>query len=324
MSNDNQTVQENETLTAVDQAKQELEIQAATRPSDYMNPVVWKQMDAMSRVFIQSRAMPSYISNAAQLMVVLQTGLEMDMKPMESINSLYIVNGTVNVWGKAITKRFREHGYKISYEHGDDTCKATVTRGKDSFSYEYTFAEAEQSGIIKTRSGDLKPGWLPGINRKLKLAYGALNVISRLYTPEVLGSAEGIAEVAQDYTEQIEETRKVETAQEATIVQGGKSSSLSDFMKQRKAAKTEQNVTETAQESTESDEKQPESDESEQKPEAPEYTLGKEWQKKKREYFATLKEMKIDHKDVKEMEGFSSLNDLDLDALTDLVKRLKS
>lgn len=316
---------ENETLTAVDQAKEQLEIAAATRPSDYMNPVVWKQMDAMSRVFIQSRAMPSYINNAAQLMVVLQTGLEMDMKPMEAINSLYIVNGTVNVWGKATTRRFREHGYVISYDHDTvDQCTATVKRGKESYSYTYTFKEAQESGITTDRSNNLKPGWKPGINRKLKLSYGALSVIAKLYVPEVLGSAEGIAEVAQDQAEQIQEARKAEAVEDATIIQGGNSSSLSDFMKNRKAAKTVQKETETDQNEPETDKKQPKKDKSEPKAEKPDHTAGPQWQKKKKEYFATIKEMNIAHDDVKEMEEFKSLNDLDLDKLTDLVKRLKS
>lgn len=322
MSNDNQT-QKNETLTAIDQAKQELEIVAATNATNYMNPVIWKQMDAMSRVFIQSGAMPAHLKNAAQVMVVLQAGQEIGLKPMESLNSIYIVKGSVNLWGRAVTKRYREHGYKIEYAHGENDCTATVTRGKESYSYTYTFDEAEQSGYTKDYNGNLKPGWLPGLNRKLKLSYGALNVIAKLYTPEVLGSAEGIAEVIEDA--QITEAEEPKTqAAEAKIVKGGESSSLSDFMKQRKAAKTEQKPTETEQESTETEQKPTKKDEKPTPKAEPAEEKSPEWKKLQRVYFATIKEMNIDHDDVKEMEGFESLNDLNLDKLKDLVGRLKS
>jgi hypothetical protein len=62
-----------------------------------------------------------------------------------------------------------------------------------------TLKMAQDSGYTGTNDGGSKVGWKPGINRKLKLRYGALSIIIKSYIPEILGPASDIAEVAEDY-----------------------------------------------------------------------------------------------------------------------------
>lgn len=176
-----------------------------TEKTDLVNPIVWKQMKGMAKTMIESRAMPAHIQNEAQAIVVMQMGYEMGMKPMQAINSLYIVNGQVTVWGKAIAAQFIKHGYRLSFK--DEPNKTTVTathRNGFEATETFTFEEAEKSGYTKSSKG-LKFGWREGANRNLKLRYNALNKLAKTQCPEVLGTAVGITEVYQDTANDFEE-----------------------------------------------------------------------------------------------------------------------
>lgn len=200
-----------ERLAAVDQKNASIETYRAAMQvqTTFMNPQVWTQIRAMGKVFYESKALPVNIKNEPQLIMVLQAGFEMGMTPVESLHSLYIVNGSINVYGKAVTRRLREHGWRVRYtDENDDSCTATVTRGREEYTETYAYQMAEKSGYTKSNSGDYKVGWLPGINRKLKLRYGALSVIIKSYIPDVLGAANDIKEVIEDVTLPKEEEKK--------------------------------------------------------------------------------------------------------------------
>lgn len=190
---------EKETLLRQKNANLEVYEQAMAVQTQFMNPNVWTQIRAMGKVFFESKAIPSSIQNEAQLVMVLQAGFEAGMTPIESLHSLYIVNGSINVWGKAVTKRLRDHGWKIVYSNESDTaCTATVSKGEESYTETYEYVMAEKSGYTKTNAGGEKIGWKLGINRKLKLRYGVLSLIIKSYIPEVLGNFNDIKEVAED------------------------------------------------------------------------------------------------------------------------------
>lgn len=172
---------------------------AKSQKTDVFNPVVWNQFNGMAKTMIESNAMPDHIKTPAQAMVVMQAGYEMGMKPMESINSLYIVSGVTTIWGKAITQQFRKHGYKLNFK--DEENKTTVTaihKNGDTYTETFTFDEAEKSGYTKSNYGKLKFGWKEGANRNIKLRYNAMNKLAKTQCAEVLGTTSGIAEVYQD------------------------------------------------------------------------------------------------------------------------------
>jgi hypothetical protein len=161
----------------------------------FMNPSVWTQIRTMGKVFFESKAIPSSIVNEAQLIMVLQAGFEMGMTPVESLQSLYIVKGSINIYGKAVTKRLRIHGWRIEYkDESDSSCTAIVRRDDEEYTETYTYEMARKSGYV----GEGKVGWKEGINRRLKLRYGALSILIKSYIPDVLGSAEDIKEVIED------------------------------------------------------------------------------------------------------------------------------
>lgn len=171
-----------------------------TSATSFLDPNVYIQLKGLAADFIKSKAIPSVWNTSEQVLVGLLTGAEMGMKPMEAMNSLYPVNGAINVWGKATTRRLKEHGWTIKYtDETQDTCTATVTKGDETYEETYTFEEAKLSGYTSDNYGKLKIGWREGMNRKKKLRYGVLSLIISTEIPEVLGSAMGIVEVSQDY-----------------------------------------------------------------------------------------------------------------------------
>lgn len=191
-----------------------------TQATNFLDPNLYVQLKALAQDFIKSRAIPSVWQSAEQVLVGLQTGAEMGMKPMEAMNSLYPVNGAINVWGKATTRRLKEHGWTINYsDESQDACTATVTKGDETYTETYTFKEAEESGYTKDNRGSLKIGWRAGMNRRKKLRYGVLSLIISTYIPEVLGSAMGIVEMSEDV--EIEKPKQVtNTATDVKAIAG--------------------------------------------------------------------------------------------------------
>lgn len=173
-----------------------------TKETSLMNPEVYVQMKILANDFISSKAIPQCWQSAAQVLVGLQTGLEMGMTPMESMNSLYVVNGAVNIWGKATTKRLRIHGYKIKYTNETpEQVTASLTKGDEKYTFTFKYADAVASGYTIDQHGKEKVGWRPGQNRLLKLRYGALSALLKTEVPEVLGPINGIAEIENDLSE---------------------------------------------------------------------------------------------------------------------------
>lgn len=186
-----------------DNSKFDTQLAKSTKTSIF-DPAVWEQMKGMASVFIQSKALPSYINNAAQVMLLFSHGRDMGMSPTQALSSLYIVNGTVTIWGRAVIARLTQNGYRVKYKDGDCLsddawCEATVINPNgETYIEKYTFKEAKNSISIMFSNGKLKVGWLPGQNRKLKLRYGAVNIILKTYLPHLLYGCNGIAEIDGD------------------------------------------------------------------------------------------------------------------------------
>ena len=322
-----------------------LQNEAKLQATDYMNPTIWKQMSSMADTFVKSNAIPSYLKNTAQVMVVLQTGHEMGLKPMEAINDLYIVKGSVNLWGKGLVKAFRRHGYEIEFPQETDTAVEVNVKqdGRIVAMETYRYEDAVESGYTTNNDGSEKFGWKKGLNRRLKLRYGALALVAKTRLPEVLGSIDGVAELTIDSSHD-EKQVGADNQEESVEV---KPSSIKNFINRSKNVVEKQPVQEAeVVKMPEEEKKEIVEAKEEATPPKPKKKvvktvedavkaakeLGKKakpdtkdpnWQKAKRAYFATLKEQKLEHSDVKEIQGFNSLNDLTTDEIKELTKKLK-
>ena len=163
----------------------------------------WETMMKMSTEMVKSGAFPES-DNMYTIAVKMQAGYEMGMKPMEAIKSFYVVKGVLSIFGSAVQRRLREHGWIIQYTDEPNKCTAIISKGNESYTDTLTFDDAEKSKWTTTFNGSLKPGWYEGANRKLKLRYGVASLLIKTYVPEVLGSAVDIKEIAEDVIPTIE------------------------------------------------------------------------------------------------------------------------
>ncbi len=194
-----------------DEDKRELNLAVLTENTAVMNPTEYAQMKKLAQDFYNSRALSDAFDNVEQVIMALAAGREMGMGFGESINNLYFVGGRLNVYGKGTPAALRRQGWRFRFsEETGDSCTATVWRGQgvkepvdldEQYTDTFTFKDAEGSNFTTNSYGKLKPGWLPGANRKRKLRYGVLSLIIHTYVPEVLGPVAGIAEYSQDYIE---------------------------------------------------------------------------------------------------------------------------
>jgi len=140
----------------------------------------WKRIMDISGHLAESKALPSFIQNPAQLTMVLLAGKEAGMGPVEALNSYYIVNGKVVIYGQATLTQLKRAGFKVKW--GDcDPRKATVTiispDGCEN-TETYTMEEAVDTG----QTG--KAVWKQ--HPKSMLRWKALGANIRFFCPEVL------------------------------------------------------------------------------------------------------------------------------------------
>ncbi len=148
------------------------------------------QLLALANSLCKSEALPTTFKNPANVLVALQTGYEMGLMPMQSLNSLYIINGKVNIYGSTQTFLLKKHGWKIATENWTDkSCTVRVHKGEEK--YEYTTAITDLTATSKAKS------FAP----KEKLYYHCISRIIRSYLPEVLGGNHLMTEYDQDLIE---------------------------------------------------------------------------------------------------------------------------
>lgn len=133
-------------------------------------------LTAVANQLCKSEALPACYKNAANVLVALQTGREMGLQPMQSLNSLYIVNGKIQIWGSSQVQLLKAHGWKLKIkEHTNEVCTINIFKDDESFEYTTTFAELP--------SGSKAKAFAP----KEKLYYHTISRLVRFYCPEVLG-----------------------------------------------------------------------------------------------------------------------------------------
>ncbi len=170
---------------------------STSKATEVFDPVNWAQFKEMAKTFIDSGALPEG-TNAEKLIIKMQAGFEMGMKPFEAIKGLYIVNGMIAIGGRDLIKQLRKHGWVVSYtDESNESVTATVSKGDENYTDTFTFEQAKKSGWT-TAKGSLKPGWKEGANRDLKMRYAVVSKIVKSYLPEVMGTAVDIMEVAED------------------------------------------------------------------------------------------------------------------------------
>ena len=151
--------------------------------SDRLNLMV-----LMAREFSKSGAFGGDCKTPEAILVKMQAGIEMGMAPMEAMNSLYIINGHVTIYGMAMAKRIREAGWKIEYlNETPEACTVKVTKEVEVYEYTSTIQELNK---LNSKAVKFAP--------KEKLRWHALGRILRFNIPEVMGSISYLKEEMED------------------------------------------------------------------------------------------------------------------------------
>lgn len=193
-------------------------ISKANTQVGFIDPIAFAQMKIVAQEFVKDGAVSPDVKNASQMLMKLQAGSEMGMGITESLNSLYIVNGKITIFGQAVIGRIKKGGWSVAYQEGADNgvadkewCKAIVYRGgKPKYDEDFNFAGFDEQpdeiythtmlfSDAKASDGANGPGWKLGRNRALKLRYGAVSAILKTYLPELLGGTSDVKEAAEDY-----------------------------------------------------------------------------------------------------------------------------
>lgn len=180
------------------------------------------QMIKMATEFHKANCFGKDVQNMQQALVKMQAGFEMGMPPIEAMNSLYIVNGHITIWGAAMTKRLRMRGWKIQYEDKDKECTVTITKGDESYSF-------------TAREKDVKKAGAYAFAPVEKLRWHALSRLIRFSVPEVLDA--GVAYLQEEAEDMVDFS---------TPIQASESVSVEDYEKQIEEAKTPEKLKEIA------------------------------------------------------------------------------
>lgn len=159
---------------------------------EFLPQVVWQQIEEVSARLIKSQALPSTIANASQLTMVLMAGYEAGMKPMESLNAYYIVNGRLTIYGDAVIRQLKRADYKVKWGEVNDK-SATVTiisKDGEEQTETYTMEDAKAAGVLN------KVPWKN--HPKDMMRWKAIARAVRFFCPEVLGGVQYFKEEAED------------------------------------------------------------------------------------------------------------------------------
>lgn len=180
-------------------------IEAHTESFKFMNKERWQLIELMAKSFLQARALPQSLDNAPKVAMVLQAGFESGLKPIQSINSFYFVNGKLAMYGDVAIQQVIKAGHTVKWGvYTDDDgveqkmpctekqASVTIIRGdnQETMSAHLTLVEAKANGVYK----DTAP-WRSYTGNMLK--YRVFSRVSHFLTPDALNGI-AIGDVKDD------------------------------------------------------------------------------------------------------------------------------
>ena len=168
----------------------------------------WNQIMSISEKLSESKALPTFIQNPAQLTMILLAGKESGMGVIESLNSYYLVNGKITIFGQATLIQLKRAGFRVKWGDCDDKKAVVTIIAPDGTENTETYSMSE---AIKTGQTN-KDVWAK--HPKPMLRWKALAANVRFFCPEVLyghyirEDLEGVAENPEAIEEEIKKTNQ--------------------------------------------------------------------------------------------------------------------
>ncbi len=92
-----------------------------------------------------------YKGKPGNVLIAMQYGLEIGLKPMQAIQNIAIINGRPAIWGDAMIGLVQSHPLceYINEEYKNDVAYCTVKRqGEDEYTYEFSKQDAKSAGLL--------------------------------------------------------------------------------------------------------------------------------------------------------------------------------
>lgn len=137
-----------------------------------------------------------YQNNPGNILVAIQWGMEIGLQPLQSMQSIAVINGRPSIWGDAMLALVRSSGLLESINEDVTDSKAVCTikrRGEQEVVREFSMQDAKQAGL----TGKQGP-WAQYPKRMLQMRARAFAL--RDVFPDVLRGVH-VAEEAQDLSE---------------------------------------------------------------------------------------------------------------------------
>lgn len=104
-----------------------------------------------AKIIASSDMVPKdYINKPGNVLVAVQTGAELGLKPMQSLQGISVINGRPGVWGDAMWALILSHPeYEDSHEDKQDThCTVTLKRkNKSAVIVTFSMEDAKKAGL---------------------------------------------------------------------------------------------------------------------------------------------------------------------------------
>ncbi len=104
-----------------------------------------------AKIIASSDMVPKdYVNKPGNVLVAVQTGAELGLKPMQSLQGISVINGRPGIWGDAMWALVISHPeYEDSHEEKTDTgCTITLKRrGRSAVVVTFTLDDAKKAGL---------------------------------------------------------------------------------------------------------------------------------------------------------------------------------
>lgn len=169
---------------------------ATQQPAFSLEPRNLAEAMEFSKIIASSDMVPKhYINKPGNVLVAVQMGGELGLKPMQALQGIAVINGNPGVWGDAMRALVISHP-EFEDLHEDKTdAKCTVTlkrRGMSAVVVTYTLDDAKKAGLL----GKQGP-WQTATKRMLQMR--AFAFAARDLFADALKGIKSVEEL-QDYT----------------------------------------------------------------------------------------------------------------------------
>jgi hypothetical protein len=104
-----------------------------------------------AKIIAQSDMVPKdYVNKPGNVLVAVQTGAELGLKPMQSLQGISVINGRPSIWGDAMRALVISHPeFEDLHEDKQDThCTVTLKRrGRSAVVTTFTMEDAKKAGL---------------------------------------------------------------------------------------------------------------------------------------------------------------------------------